>query len=342
MALLNHGSVSPGMRLLGVLSAVGITGCALVGVLGGGDGRMEFSHRVHVEEGLDCGDCHMGTEDSDAPGMPSMAGCMLCHESMEDDDTPPQKRLATLFDEDGGYLARGLSRLPGETVFSHLRHVTVGEVACSSCHGEIEETDSVLADVKVSMDACMDCHADQAKPNACTTCHTDYAIDRAPPTHGQNWTRTHGSISRAKLEDRVQDCSMCHTEQSCQTCHQETQPSSHTNQFRLRGHGIQASIDRDSCAACHRAESCDRCHQETRPLSHAGSWGGARSTHCVGCHEPLLTGSCATCHRATPSHRTATPKPADHVASMNCRLCHGLGAPLPHVDNGADCNSCHR
>jgi hypothetical protein len=30
------------------------------------------------------------------------------------------------------------------------------------------------------------------------------------------------------------------------------------------------------------------------------------------------------------------------VPSMNCRLCHGAGVPLPHVDNGSDCNSCHR
>jgi hypothetical protein len=342
MAILNQGPVSPGARLLAALSAIGITSCALVGVLDGGDGRMAFSHSVHVEEGLDCGDCHMGIEDSNEPGMPSMAGCMLCHESMEDEDTPPAKRLATLFDEEGRYLARSLSRLPEETVFSHLRHVTEGALDCAACHGEIETTDSVLASVEVSMDECMACHTEQSRPNECTTCHTLYAVDRAPPTHSQNWMRIHGSISRARLEDRVQDCSMCHTEQSCQACHQETQPASHTNQFRLRGHGIQASIDRDSCAACHRTESCDRCHQETRPLSHSGSWGGARSTHCVGCHEPLLTGSCATCHKQTPSHRMAAPKPADHVASMNCRLCHGLGAPLPHVDNGSDCNSCHR
>jgi hypothetical protein len=27
---------------------------------------------------------------------------------------------------------------------------------------------------------------------------------------------------------------------------------------------------------------------------------------------------------------------------MNCRQCHGMTAPLPHVDKGDDCNACHR
>mgnify|MGYP003581543783 CR=1 FL=1 len=37
------------------------------------------------------------------------------------------------------------------------------------------------------------------------------------------------------------------------------------------------------------------------------------------------------------------PKPAvpPHNAAMDCRACHGVSAPLPHVDNGDDCNTCH-
>jgi hypothetical protein len=62
----------------------------------------------------------------------------------------------------------------------------------------------------------------------------------------------------------------------------------------------------------------------------------------MGCHQPLGNESCAVCHKGTPSHALATPKPPGHNPAMNCRMCHGNGQPLPHFDNGDDCNSCHQ
>jgi hypothetical protein len=319
-----------------------ITACSLSDMFGEEEEQgLVFNHQVHADEGLECADCHMGVTDSDEPGMPGLDGCMLCHESMQDEETPAEERVETMFDAEGRMKAKSLSRLADETIFSHLGHVNA-ELECSACHGQVEVATSIDEAVVVSMDDCMDCHGERAVANACTTCHTEYDIAKAPHTHDHNWDKLHGRVVRAHTEGLVNDCSLCHTEATCTSCHRDEQPESHTNYFRLRGHGIQASIDRESCWACHRAESCDRCHSSTTPLSHTGSWGGSRSTHCVGCHEPLRSSSCYTCHKATPSHRMATPKPPGHVASMNCRLCHGMGAPLPHVDNGSDCNSCHR
>jgi hypothetical protein len=63
--------------------------------------------------------------------------------------------------------------------------------------------------------------------------------------------------------------------------------------------------------------------------------------HCLTCHEQLSESACSVCHKGTPDHRLAAPKPANHTAGLNCRQCHGHGQPLPHVDNGTDCNSCH-
>ena len=62
-------------------------------------------------------------------------------------------------------------------------------------------------------------------------------------------------------------CSLCHTESTCAACHQDTPPDNHNNFWRLRGHGVQARVDRDSCATCHRTDFCDRCHFETRPIA---------------------------------------------------------------------------
>ena len=97
-----------------------------------------------------------------------------------------------------------------------------------------------------------------------------------------------------------------------------------------------------TCMTCHDADSCRRCHEELRPQSHAGMWGEPLDRHCLSCHEPLRSSSCGVCHSGTPSHEEATPLPPDHNPGMNCRMCHGNGQPLPHVDNGQTCTSCHR
>lgn len=332
------------LRVAGGLAiALAVTACSLGGIFGDEDEpALVFNHKVHFDEGLACEDCHTGVLDSDEPGYPALGGCMLCHDSMQDEETPPEKRIETLFDAEENYLPARHSQLADETIFSHQRHVEA-ELDCSACHGDLETAETLDPDVlAVSMSECMDCHSEKSAPNECTTCHTEYDTEKAPYTHDHNWQRLHGRIVRAQPGDLVNDCSLCHTEQTCVSCHRDEQPESHNNFFRLRGHGIQASIDRQSCWACHRTDFCERCHSETRPLSHSGAWGSPQNNHCLGCHEPLNASSCYTCHKATPSHRMATPKPPGHVASMNCRLCHGMGVALPHADNGSDCNSCHR
>ena len=65
------------------------------------------------------------------------------------------------------------------------------------------------------------------------------------------------------------------------------------------------------------------------------------------CHFPIaFEGSCRACHFEEPQHETAPDQPDWHVPGMNCRGCHtptGNGAPpLRHVDNGTQCETCHR
>ena len=87
-------------------------------------------------------------------------------------------------------------------------------------------------------------------------------------------------------------------------------------------------------------EVCYTCHAEKRGpylFEHAPA-----RDNCLSCHEPLRGESCGVCHEQATSHELATPLPSDHVPGMNCRQCHGNGQPLPHVDNGQLCTSCHR
>ncbi len=342
MALLNrtlHRVGQRGVRILLGVSILLLAGCFLLEAVGLREGELAFSHRVHVvDQGLDCTDCHPGAEDSDEPGMPALGQCMLCHEGL-DAEKPGSKRVARLFVE-GVWASSRASALGDEVIFSHVTHVELGG-DCAACHGTIEDTDGTEAEVRVPMDDCIQCHTAVKVAAECATCHLEIRADREPGTHDQNWRRVHGEVFRAKSGETADRCSMCHTESSCTTCHQTEPPQDHTSFWRQRGHSFLAAMDRDRCAACHEEDSCNRCHADALPLTHKGAFGGTQSNHCFSCHFPLRAEGCFTCHKDTPSHLLAPPKPPNHFPGMDCRQCHGLTAPLPHADDGTDCNFCH-
>ncbi len=338
MALLNPDRRGLPTALV-VTSAAALAGCFLVEIVAPREERLEFSHRLHVQEqGLDCSDCHGGVEDSDEPGMPVLAQCALCHEDL-DADKPPEKQVASLF-AGGQYAAARVSALSSEVIFSHLAHVGTS-YGCSACHGALEESDRIGPEVAVPMDECGACHREAGAPEECATCHREIRADRPPRSHDQEWMAIHGSIVRGGSDDAVDRCDLCHKESSCTICHQIEPPRDHTNYWRRRGHSLSAAFDRDRCAACHEPDSCNRCHEQALPITHVGTWGGTLSTHCFSCHFPLRAEGCFTCHKDADSHSRAPPKPPDHFPGMDCRQCHGLTAPLPHADNGSDCNICH-
>lgn len=328
------------------LALLALAGCILVDSLMQSERPFAFAHRLHVEDqGLECADCHAHWDDSDDPGLPRLAQCALCHAEI-DADKPPAQKVASLFDGDG-FRAAHASRESDEIQFSHQSHATRG-IECTTCHAEVARDEGKLAargsELRMSMEACLACHATSSGPrdSDCAACHTTIRSGVAPPSHRADWRRYHGSVVRARAEGRADQCALCHQPSECTNCHHVEMPAGHDNYWRRRGHGLTASMDRDSCSTCHDSDSCTRCHDQIQPQSHTGAFGAPRDLHCLQCHEPLRGESCGVCHAATPSHEQATPLPPDHVPGMNCRQCHGNGQPLPHVDNGQTCTSCHR
>lgn len=323
-----------------VTIALGITACVMLEPSDPTEGRPRFPHAIHAEEGIDCTDCHPGAEDGDEPGMPARATCQLCHADL--DEEKPEEQRADVFFPEGKLVASHWSELGTEVRFSHAGHAAAVQ-DCEACHTGITQGDRVRPEVAVTMDECMDCHATRSVSNDCATCHAEIGPEWTPESHRHEWKLLHGQVVRRGTSDAIADrCVLCHTESSCNACHRDEPPASHTNFFRLRGHGTAAAIDRQNCAACHRSDSCERCHSETLPQSHKGSWGSGPQTHCLSCHLPLQGEGCLVCHRSTPGHALAAPQPPDHTPGMNCRQCHGVTQPLPHVDNGDNCNICHR
>jgi hypothetical protein len=332
-----RGSWAAAAVLLGTLYA---TGCVLMNSWGGEESGPAFSHRIHVvEEELDCDMCHDYESDSGPPTMPAKGMCDLCHEG-EDDEKPPEKRAEALF-IDGELQAVHSSVLSDEVVFSHGAHVELADEECSVCHVGIEESDRIRPSDRITMDDCTACHEPKGVDPSCNTCHTVVDETWAPPSHASAWSRLHGQVFLARGDAVADRCSTCHSESTCAQCHAEEAPQNHNNFWRIRGHGVVASMNRDNCSTCHRSDFCVRCHENTEPLSHSGMWGSPRNNHCVGCHFPLKGDGCVTCHKSTPSHNFAPQQPPDHTPGADCRACHGFNAPLVHVDDGSNCSFCH-
>jgi hypothetical protein len=247
--------------------------------------------------------------------------------------------VATLF-EGRNFKATHAVRLSGELIFSHGRHAGA-ESHCNTCHPDIETNDRIGDQMRSTMTGCVECHAGRTVSNDCATCHREIRREVKPGNHEHNWEQLHGKVVRAATGATADKCTLCHSESTCVACHLDSPPPNHNNFWRLHGHGVAAAMDRQNCAACHRPDSCDRCHESMLPQDHTGMFGSPRDTHCLSCHFPLQGNACAVCHKSTPSHALAAPMPSWHDPGMNCRQCHGVTQPLPHVDNGSKCTMCH-
>jgi hypothetical protein len=302
-----------------------------------------FSHLAHIERGVDCLSCHEGADKHDVAGMPPKDMCMTCHEDIDKDPKRPlDKKVAWFLDDKGEPAWSGFAKQSGEIRFSHGRHAGNG-VACASCHAGIEKDTGLRPGPVQRMASCVACHEESALGyNQCENCHTQITKTTRPPNHERNWKKLHGQCSRMGAGSATaNDCAMCHEKDSCTSCHQTQAPENHNAFWRIRGHGIAASIDRNRCRTCHASDGCDRCHQETAPSSHTAGWDCPRNRHCNSCHLPLQSsGSCFVCHKSTPGHDTAPSMPAWHNPGFNCRSCHA--ASLKHPDNGDSCLACHR
>ncbi len=302
-----------------------------------------FPHRVHLEDKqLDCAFCHGTARSSDEPGMPPPELCATCHDRI-DPDKPAERRIAAFYGDGGRYRSVADDTRSADVKFSHRRHVTEAALDCNACHGDVSQQDAVPLEPLVVKRDCMECHERYGKRNECRECHEAVDRDHHPITHDASWLRDHGMTVRFGSDKSVDRCTLCHEEAtSCQACHQREMPRNHDNAFRLRDHGVLASMDRQRCATCHQSDSCTKCHQETRPRSHRGGFGAPANRHCTNCHFPASAEGCTVCHEGTPSHATATPLPPDHDPGMNCRMCHGAGVALRHPDSGSSCTTCHR
>lgn len=188
--------------------------------------------------------------------------------------------------------------------------------------------------------SCATCHE---VPQFCSACHTG----TKPASHREaGWRLQHGRGDSDALDGpfKTVSCALCHEEQACQRCHAVEQPRNHSESFKRRLHGVAAQIERQSCTTCHKQDTCIRCHETTRPLTHRGNFSTGQQSHCLGCHTPLASTTCYTCHKQVLGHLGQTPLPVDanHIGASDpadCETCH---VTLPHLNDGGRCRRCHK
>ncbi len=133
-----------------------------------------YSHRVHVEAGLQCLFCHSSAMRSDIAGIPSMQKCMGCHTTIATDNSTVQI-LAGYWERGEPILWVRVTRQPEFVYFSHQAHLSAGE-NCETCHGNIGQMTVTRSLVKMDMGWCLDCHMKQDEIKVahladCLTCH---------------------------------------------------------------------------------------------------------------------------------------------------------------------------
>lgn len=148
-----------------VILAVTATGMQAV------DQPIAHSHKVHIDHGLRCLDCHIGADTGMRAILPSVSKCMLCHARIAADN-PEVKKVAAY--------AAAKREIPWQPVyafdpgalvrFQHAPHFRAN-VPCARCHGDMTQAAAAQRTVVHNMGTCLSCHRQNHAPEDCVACH---------------------------------------------------------------------------------------------------------------------------------------------------------------------------
>ena len=144
---------------------------------------IHYSHKIHAGANqIECKYCHSSARVSKHSGIPSLNVCMNCHRNIaeyngeedlengytKDFYTKEIKKLyaAVGWDETNQrYTGETqpvkwvrIHNLPDFVYFNHAQHVKVGEIACETCHGPVEEMEIMYQYSPLTMGWCINCH----------------------------------------------------------------------------------------------------------------------------------------------------------------------------------------
>ncbi|GAB4040102.1 c-type cytochrome [Spirosoma jeollabukense] len=117
-----------------------------------------YSHKLHAGQyKIDCNYCHTGAQKGKSATIPAANICMNCHGVIKK-ESPEIQKIYTAIENNQPIEWIRVHNLPDLAYFNHAQHVNVGNVACQTCHGEIEKMEVVEARSSLTMGWCIDCH----------------------------------------------------------------------------------------------------------------------------------------------------------------------------------------
>ena len=135
---------------------------------------LAYNHKVHIENaGATCKDCHLNVETMAVTTIPTLEICQTCHSDEPLSKSPDEQELLKYVAEKKEIPWIQIYSLPEHVYFSHRRHVTIGGLECSSCHGNVAAMTTPVSSpaTPVTMENCINCHKEHKVTNDCLACH---------------------------------------------------------------------------------------------------------------------------------------------------------------------------
>jgi hypothetical protein len=171
------------------------------------DQPVPFSHKHHVNGlGIDCRYCHDSVEKSAFAGMPSTRTCMTCHSQVWT-EAPVLEPIRNSLTTEMPVRWTRVHSLPDFVYFDHSIHVRKG-VACTSCHGQVEQMPILWKQHTLQMGWCLECHRHPAgalRPPA-EEFNLNWDPSKGKSELGQELAKEEGVPSTRELTD----CTTCH------------------------------------------------------------------------------------------------------------------------------------
>ncbi|MFM9028968.1 MAG: c-type cytochrome [Bacteroidota bacterium] len=181
------------------------------------DQPINFSHKLHAGEmQIQCLYCHSGAEKGKVAGVPSANVCMNCHKYVRKGPVTGTEEIAKIYkalDYDADKSTYGnnpkpiqwvrVHNLPDLAYFNHAQHVSVGKIACQTCHGPVQDSMTVVGQYSpLTMGWCIDCHRKTEVKMAGNTYYNEY--------HKQLLSKPGADSIITVSEIGGLECSRCH------------------------------------------------------------------------------------------------------------------------------------
>jgi hypothetical protein len=168
-----------------------------------------FSHKHHVNMGIDCRYCHTSVENASFAGIPPTRTCMNCH-SMVWSEAPMLEPVRESFRTGKPMEWNRVHDLPQFVYFDHSIHINKG-IGCTTCHGPVGDMPLVKKQNSLYMGWCLDCHREPEKfvrPR-----DQVFATDYVAPPPAEQLAMGKKLVEEYHIDtaaDRMLNCYLCH------------------------------------------------------------------------------------------------------------------------------------